>query len=175
MGKFINPFTDLGFKKLFGTEVNKELLIEFLNDLLEGERSVTDVTFLNKEIMPESISGRVVIFDVMCQSVDGTRFIVEMQNQTQDYFFDRGIYYLCRAMGSQGEKGKHWQYEIDPVYGVYFLNFKVEELVKFRTDIILADRETGAVMSNKLRQTYMSLPYFEKGTEECKTNFDIRI
>jgi len=63
MGKFINPFTDLGFKKLFGTEVNKELLIEFLNDLLEGERSVTDVTFLNKEIMPESISGRVVIFE----------------------------------------------------------------------------------------------------------------
>ena len=120
------------------------------DDHIAALRSVVSRVF-----MPESISGRVVIFDVMCQSVDGTRFIVEMQNQTQDYFFDRGIYYLCRAMGSQGEKGKHWQYEIDPVYGVYFLNFKVEELVKFRTDIILADRETGAVMSNKLRQTYM--------------------
>ena len=49
MGKFINPFTDYGFKKIFGQEVSKELLIEFLNDLLEGERVITDLTFLNNE------------------------------------------------------------------------------------------------------------------------------
>ena len=53
MGKFINPFTDYGFKKIFGQEVSKELLIEFLNDLLEGERVITDLTFLNNEQLPE--------------------------------------------------------------------------------------------------------------------------
>lgn len=62
MRKFLNPFTDVGFKKLFGQEVNKELLIEFLNDLLVGERHVSDISFMDKEIMPESLGGRVVIY-----------------------------------------------------------------------------------------------------------------
>ena len=48
MGKFINPFTDVGFKKIFGQEVSKDLLIDFLNDLLVGERSIKDITFLDK-------------------------------------------------------------------------------------------------------------------------------
>ncbi len=55
MGKFINPFTDYGFKKIFGQEVSKELLIEFLNDLLEGERVITDLTFLNNEQLTCSV------------------------------------------------------------------------------------------------------------------------
>ena len=53
MGKFINPFTDVGFKKIFGQEVSKDLLIDFLNDLLVGERSIKDITFLDKELLPE--------------------------------------------------------------------------------------------------------------------------
>ena len=57
MGKFINPFTDVGFKKIFGQEVSKDLLIDFLNDLLVGERSIKDITFLDKELLPEYTCG----------------------------------------------------------------------------------------------------------------------
>ena len=64
MGKFINPFTDYGFKKIFGQEVSKELLIEFLNDLLEGERVITDLTFLNNEQLPEYPGDRIAIYDI---------------------------------------------------------------------------------------------------------------
>ena len=103
MGKFLNPFTDVGFKKLFGQEVNKFLLIEFLNDLLVGEHHVVDISFMNKEIVPEAFAGRVVIFDILCKDTDGSYFIIEMQNQYQDYFFDRGLYYLCRMIGNQGK------------------------------------------------------------------------
>lgn len=172
MGKFLNPFTDVGFKKLFGQEMNKELLIEFLNDLLIGERQVKDLSFMNKEIVPESLGGRVIIFDILCRSSDGTCFIVEIQNQYQDYFFDRGLYYLCRMMNEQGKRGPDWNYEICPVYGIYFLNFRLPNLSKFRTDIVLSDRESGLLMNEKLRQIYLSLPYFLLEEDECNTDFD---
>lgn len=172
MGKFLNPFTDVGFKKLFGQEVNKFLLIEFLNDLLLGEHHVVDISFMNKEIVPETFGGRVVIFDILCVDKDGSHFIIEMQNQYQDYFFDRGLYYLCRMMGSQGKRGIDWNYQICPVYGIYFLNFRLSQLVKFRTDIVLSDRESGTVMNDKLRQIYLSLPYFTLEPEECQTDFE---
>lgn len=172
MGKFLNPFTDEGYKRLFGQEVNKELLIEFLNDLLVGERQVEDLAFMDKEIIPGSLGGRVIIFDILCKEPDGTRFIVEMQNQYQDYFFDRGLYYLCRMINEQGKRGPEWNYGIYPVYGIYFLNFRLPRLDKFRTDIVLADRDTGKQINEKLRQVYLSLPYFTLEEEECKTDFD---
>ena len=64
MGKFINPFTDVGFKKIFGQEVSKDLLIDFLNDLLVGERSIKDITFLDKELLPEYMGDRGVIYEI---------------------------------------------------------------------------------------------------------------
>ena len=146
MGKFLNPFTDIGFKKLFGQEVHKDLLIEFLNDLLVGERHIEDLSFLNKEIVPESLGGKVVIMDVLCIDKDGTRFIIEMQNQYQDYFLDR--------------------------YGIYFLNFSLPVLSKFRTDIVLADRENGEMVSDKLRLIYLSLPRFTREASKCETDFE---
>ena len=172
MGKFLNPFTDVGFKKLFGQEVNKFLLIEFLNDLLVGEHHVVDISFMNKEIVPEAFAGRVVIFDILCKDTDGSYFIIEMQNQYQDYFFDRGLYYLCRMIGNQGKRGTDWNYQIYPVYGIYFLNFRLPQLVKFRTDVVLSDRENGVVMNNKLRQIYLSLPYFTLEAEDCHADFE---
>lgn len=172
MGKFLNPFTDIGFKKLFGQEVHKDLLIEFLNDLLVGERHIEDLSFLNKEIVPESLGGKVVIMDVLCIDKDGTRFIIEMQNQYQDYFLDRGLYYLCRMMNEQGRRGDEWNYRICPVYGIYFLNFSLPVLSKFRTDIVLADRENGEMVSDKLRLIYLSLPRFTREASKCETDFE---
>ena len=80
MSKFINPFTDYGFKLIFGREVSKNLLIEFLNDLLEGERVITDLTFLNNEQLPDYPEGRGIIYDVYCTTDTGEKIIVEMQN-----------------------------------------------------------------------------------------------
>ena len=76
MGKFINPFTDYGFKKIFGQEVSKELLIEFLNDLLEGERVITDLTFLNNEQLPIYPGERIAIYDIFCTTDTGEKIIV---------------------------------------------------------------------------------------------------
>lgn len=98
MGKFINPFTDWGFKHIFGREASKDVLIEFLNDLLQGERVITDVQFMNSERLPEHFEYRKVIYDIYCQTDTGEHIIVEMQNRRQDHFKERGLYYLSKAI-----------------------------------------------------------------------------
>ena len=172
MGKFMNPFTDVGFKHLFGREVSKELLLELLRVILGDERSVKRISLLNKEKIPKSLNQKVIIYDILCEDEDGTKFIVEIQNQYQDYFLDRALYYLCRMIDEQGLRGSAWNYEIYPVYGIFFLNFKIAPLTKFRTDVILADQETGRMVNGKMRHIYLSLPYFTKKEEECETDFD---
>ena len=64
MAKFINPFTDLGFKRIFGQEISKPVLIAFLNALLDGERNIVDVQFLDKELPGEFVDNRSLIYDV---------------------------------------------------------------------------------------------------------------
>ena len=172
MGKFINPFTDFGFHRIFGREVHKELLIDFLNQLLKDERHIIDITFLNPIQQPETIEDRGVIFDIHCRDDKGGWFVVEMQNGAQPYFYDRGIYYLSRAISNQGEKGKDWKFSLCPVYGIFLLNYKMGINSKFRTDVILADRDTGRMFSDKIRQVYLELPWFTKEPDDCETDFE---
>lgn len=105
MAKFINPFTDVGFKRIFGQEINKDLLIDFLNALLEGERHVEDIHFLDKELLPEFENDRGLIYDVYCTDSNGEQFIVEMQNREHVNFRERTLYYLSQAIARQGRKG----------------------------------------------------------------------
>ena len=143
MGKFINPFTDVGFKKIFGQEITKDLLIDFLNGLLVNEKSITDITFLDKELLPEYMGDRGVIYDIYCTTESGEQFIVEMQNKQQTNFKERALFYLSHTVARQGERGAHWQFDLKAVYGVFFLNFCLADAPhKLRTDVVLADRDT---------------------------------
>ena len=164
--------TDFGFHRIFGQEVHKELLIDFLNQLLEGERHISDIIFQNPILQPETIEDRGVIFDIHCKDDKGGWFVVEMQNGAQPYFYDRGIYYLSRAISNQGEKGKDWTFNLCPVYGIFLLNYKMGMNSKFRTDVILADRDTGRMFSDKIRQVYLELPWFTKDADDCETDFE---
>lgn len=172
MERFINPFSDFGFKKIFGQEVSKRLLISFLNSLLEGEKEITDITYMNPDVLPEIAGGRGTIYDVYCTTTDDEPIIVEMQYKEQENFKERSLYYLSRAIAGQGEKGSNWRFNIHAVYGVFFMNFSFNDTSKFRTDVILADRDTGELFCNKLRQVFLELPRFNKSEAECDTNFD---
>ena len=173
MSRFINPFTDVGFKRIFGQEINKDLLIDFLNDLLDGEKHIVDIRFLDKEILPEFMHDRGVIYDIYCTNESGEQFIVEMQNRQQVNFRERALYYLSRAVARQGERGAEWQFGLKAVYGVFFMNFRWEDGPhKLRTDIVLSDRETHEAFSDKLRFIFLELPSFVKEEHECKTDFE---
>ena len=173
MGKFVNPFTDIGFKRIFGQEISKPLIIDFLNNLLKGERTITDLTFLDKEIPAQTIDGRSLIYDLYCKDLNGEHFIVEMQNKTQPYFKDRSIYYVSQAIAQQGEKGLVWEYNIHAVYLVALLNFTLQDIgTTFRTDVALMDMKSKEFFSKKVRMIYLQLPYFKKEAETCENDFE---
>ena len=93
MQKYINPYTDFGFKKLFGTEANKDLLIDFLNELVEKEHKIKDLTFDNTEKWGGSKEDRRAIFDIHCTTVSGEKIIIEMQKAKINFFKDRSVFY----------------------------------------------------------------------------------
>ena len=173
MARFINPFTDVGFKRIFGQEINKDLLIDFLNALLEGEKRVKDIRFLDKELLPEYENDRSLIYDIYCTDENGEQFIVEMQNREHVNFRERTLYYLSQAIARQGEKGTGWQFDLKAVYGVFFLNFRLGDLPqKLRTDIVLCDRDTHELFTDKMRYIFLELPLFDKEESECETDFE---
>ncbi len=173
MGRFINPFTDVGFKRIFGQEASKDLLIEFLNDLLVGEKQIKDIRFLDKELIPEYGDGRGIIYDVHCTTEEGEHFIVEMQNKSQIHFKERALFYLSNAIARQGVKGSEWMFDIKAVYGVFFMNFTLKDTPqKLKTDVMLLDRETYETFSDKLRFIFIELPCFDKTEDECENDFE---
>lgn len=173
MPRFINPFTDVGFKRIFGQPIHKELLIDFLNDLLVGEKRILDITFLDKEILPEYDNDRGLIYDVYCTNEDGEQFIVEMQNREQVYFRDRALFYLSQAISRQGERGAKWLFNLKAVYGVFFMNFRLKDFPpQLRSDVELAYRDSHLPFSDKLRFIFLQLPCFKKEEHECENDFE---
>ena len=174
MSKFINPFTDVGFKRIFGQEVSKPVLITFLNALLEGERHIVDLQLLDKDQPGESADDRSLIYDIYCTTDSGERIIVEMQNRYQSFFKNRSIYYVARAISRQGEPGLSWNYgDVKAVYLVAFLNFKLTDISSdFRTDVALMDLQRKVPFSDKVRLVFLQLPYFTKEVDDCETTFE---
>ena len=173
--RYINPYTDFGFKKLFGTEMNKELLISFLNSLFgETKKEITDVRYLNSEHLGDGYGDRRAVFDVYCMTDDGGRFIVEMQKAEQDYFKDRSLYYSTFAIREQAPKGE-WDYHLDDVYTVGILNFMFPDheypADKYRHEIQLKDTEDNHVFYDKLTFVYLEMPKFNLTEDELVTMF----
>ena len=173
MAKYINPFTDVGFKRIFGQELSKPLLLDFLNSLFEGEKHIANLTFLDKEQPALFEEDRSLIYDIYCETDEGEKIIVEMQNKSQPFFKNRSIYYVSESIARQGERGSSWNYEIDSVYLVAFLNFSPLDFKKqFRTDVVLAEKDTKEQFSDKLRMIYLQLPLFKKEAEECENQVE---
>ena len=173
MVKYINPFTDVGFKRIFGQELSKPLLLDFLNSLFEGEKHIVNLTFLDKEQPALFEEDRSLIYDIYCETYEGEHIIVEMQNKSQPFFKNRSIYYISESIARQGERGSSWKYEIDSVCLVAFLNFTPMDFKKqFRTDVVLAEKGSLEQFSDKLRMIFLQLPLFVKEADECESQVE---
>ena len=173
--RYVNPYTDFGFKKLFGSELNKDLLISLLNALFHDKPEITDLSYMNTEHLGEGIVDRKAVFDVYCQLTDGSRIIVEMQKAEQQYFKDRSIYYSTYPIREQGHKGE-WNYHLKNVYTVGILNFTFPD-GEYPDDsmiheIKLKDVADNHVFYDKLTFVYLEMPKFNKKEEELETMFD---
>ncbi len=175
--RYINPYTDFGFKKLFGTEMNKDLLISFLNALFtDSDREIVDVQYLNSEHLGDSYGDRRAVFDVYCKTVDGGRFIVEMQRAYQDYFKDRSLYYSTFAIREQAPKDKNWNYQLEDVYTIGVLDFTFPDdeypADKYIHQVKLKDVDDNHVFYDKLTLIYIEMPKFNKTEDELVTMTD---
>lgn len=171
--KYINPLTDFGFKKLFGTEPNKELLIDFLNQILPDQHLIKDLTYSNNEKLGQNDLDRKAIFDLYCIGESGERFIVEVQKAKQNYFKDRSINYSSFPIQEQAQKGD-WNYSLDSVYTVVILDFIFEDS-KSTPDLIHRvelKNQNCEVFYDKLKFIYIELPKFRKSEEELENEFD---
>jgi predicted transposase/invertase (TIGR01784 family) len=171
--RYINPYTDFGFKKLFGEEGSKNLLVDFLNQLLPIEHKIVNLSFKNSEQLGHTAAERKAIFDIHCENEKGDRFIVEMQKAKIKFFKDRSFFYTTFPIKEQAEKGD-WDFRLTPVYCVAILDFTFDEYREqkdFISNVQLKDQYCR-VFYNKLTFIFIEMPRFEKKEHELVTHFD---
>lgn len=174
--RYISLLTDFGFKRIFGTDPNKELLINFLNSLFDGEEVIKDVKYLNSENVGDVYTERKAIFDVYCENEQGEKFIVEMQNAYQSFFKDRSLFYSTFPIREQAPKGTYWNFCLKKVYVVALLNYKMRDEAFDTLDTIhtiaLMDTKTHKVFNAKLMFKYVEVGCFDKTEDELTSLSD---
>jgi len=178
MSRYINPYTDFGFKRLFGEEANRDLLIDFLNTFLPAHHQIKTLEFRNTEQLGTIALDRKAIYDIYCEADNGEQFIVEMQKAKQNWFKDRALFSVSFPIRDQAPKGavdgEDWNYQLKPVYLVAILGFEYdqkEERRKIRRNVKLKDQD-GDEFYNKLEFIFLQMPLFTKTESELKTQED---
>jgi predicted transposase/invertase (TIGR01784 family) len=171
--KYINPFTDYGFKKLFGEEASKRLLISFLNDLLPIKDKIINLTFKKNEQQGDIVISRKAVYDIFCEDEKGSQFIVEMQNAKQLHFKDRAVYYSTFPIRDQAQKGD-WDFKLEAVYCVGLLGFEFEKenVGKEYINNVQLKNQNNKVFYDKLTFIFIELPKYNKKENELETHFD---
>ena len=174
-GKYINPYTDYGFKYLFGTEPNKDITLELLNALLQGKEVIKSLTLLPTEQLGDTKDDRRSVFDIYCKNEKGEKIIIEMQKADQQWFKDRSVYYSSFPIRQQGEKGQ-WRFGLKAVYTIGILDFVFDEdkddKEYYHHVVQLMDVNTKTVFYDKLTYIYLEMPKFQKTEAELKTMTD---
>lgn len=177
MAIYMNPLTDFAFKKLFGDPSDKELLIDFINSVLQENTSkITDLIIMNNEQLGNSDQNRIAVYDLYCTTQTGEHVVIEIQRVPQPHFIDRTIYYSSFLIQKQGEKGNKWNYELNSIYVISLLNFAMSslenepEIYYHKAKLIQVD--TGKIFFDKLTFVYLELPKFKKQVEQLSTHFE---
>lgn len=184
--RFINPFVDYGFKKLFATDSNKDLLISLLNAILDNtDDPIVDLFYKNVEQIGEFNGTRTNYFDVYCETKNKQQFIVEMQNSWQPFFKDRTVYYASKPIRDQGlkeiassdnKKKPKWNYRLNEVYLIAIMNFtfpkKEYNSQSYFHKVMLSDIDDHHVFYDKLTLYYVEMPKLDGITLELITPLD---
>ena len=174
-GRYINPYTDYGFKLLFGTEPNKDITLELVNALLQGREVIKSLTLLPTEQLGDTKDDRRSVFDVYCENEQGEKIIIEMQKADQQWFKDRSVYYSSFPIRQQGAKGA-WRFGLKAVYTIGILDFVFDEdkddKEYYHHVVMLMDVNKKEVFYDKLTYIYLEMPKFRKTEDELVTMAD---
>jgi predicted transposase/invertase (TIGR01784 family) len=176
-GRYIDLLVDFAFKKIFGSALNKDLLIAFLNEVFTGRKHIVDLIYNKNEHPGELKEEGSVIFDLLCTGDKGERFLIEVQRGQPGRFKERALFYTSRLISDQAPRGKRaeWGYDIDEVYFVAILeDFILDDSPanRYLHDICLCNRDTGEIFYDKLGYIYIELSKFVKEETELETNLD---
>jgi len=173
--KYLDPFTDFGFKKIFGQEASKPLLRDFLNALLPPTAQIRELAFKNSEQPGTGLAERKAIFDIYCESETGEKFIVELQKAKQNYFKDRTVFYSTFPIREQAEAGS-WDFALKAVYCVGILDFVFNDQAAGPAGEVVHEvklkNQHGAVFYDKLTYYYLEMPNFRKTEAELTSRLD---
>jgi predicted transposase/invertase (TIGR01784 family) len=161
-GRYFDPLVDFAFKKIFGSEPNKDLLIAFLNEVFRGRKHIVDLVYNKNEHHGDLKDEGAAIFDLLCTGDKGEHFLIEIQRAKQGYFKERALFYTSRLISDQAPKGKRnaWAYNIAELYFIALLeDFTLDDSPedKYLHDICLCNRDTGEIFYDKLGYTYIEL------------------
>eukprot|EP01133_Synstelium_polycarpum_P010486 gene10486-12207_t len=176
--KYIDLSLDFSFKKIFGTEPNKDLLISFLNEVFKGRKHIIDLVYNKNEHHGENKEEASAVFDLLCTGNRGEKFLIEVQHSNPVNFKKRALYYTSRLVSEQAPKGniREWKYDVTEIYFVAVLEKLEKELsgeLRYFHDICLCYRETGEVFYEGLAYIYIDLSKFVKKEAELETGLDI--
>lgn len=174
LGKFLDPKNDVAFKRIFGSEKNKDILIHFLNDMLafKGREPIVDVTFLKTSLDPEIAVLKTSIVDVMCRDQLGNQYIVEMQVAKEKGFEKRAQYYAAKVYCSQIKKGSHYG-DLKEVIFLAITDFvMLVDKKEFKSDHVILDVKTHENDLKDFSFTFLELPKFNKTMDELTTIID---
>ena len=163
LGKYLNPQNDFAFKRLFGVEKNKDILMELLNCVLNRQlhQRVVEVTFLPPVLDPEIFSKKQSIVDVLCRDQDGCQYVIEMQVAPERGFEERAQFYAFKAFVSQMNVGERYE-DLKEVIFLAFTNFSIFPHKKsYKSEHIILDRDTHERNLDKLSFTFVDLPKFD--------------
>ena len=176
ISKFLDPKNDVAFRRIFGTQKNKDILIHFINDVLglKAGDKIKEVTFLPTIQVPEIAAKKQSIVDVLCKDENGVQIIVEMQVSPQEGFEKRAQYYAAKAYSRQLNKGKEEGSRYIDLKAVIFIaisdNILFKDKVRYKSDHIILDKESYAHDLKDFSFTFIELPKFKITDIDLLTN-----
>ena len=168
--KFANPKNDIAFKKIFGDEKHKEVLISFLNSVLDfkGKREIKSVTLTNPYQLPNIEELKETILDIKAINQNNEEFIVEMQKKGGSSFTKRSLYYTSKAYVNQIDKAMDFK-QLKKVYYIALVDFNIFDNTSFISRHLIINQETTKQDLKDFEFTFIELKKFNLELKECDT------
>jgi predicted transposase/invertase (TIGR01784 family) len=168
--KFANPKNDIAFKKIFGDEKHKEVLISFLNSVLDfkGKREIKSVTLTNPYQLPNIEELKETILDIKATNQNNEEFIVEMQKKGGSNFAKRSLYYTSKAYVNQIDKAMDFK-QLKKVYYIALVDFNIFDNTSFISRHLIINQETTKQDLKDFEFTFIELKKFNLELKECDT------
>jgi len=169
--KFVDPKTDIAFKKIFGNEAHKNILIEFLNEILDLDAPIEDVSISNSYQAPRLKGLKETTLDIKATDNKKREFIVEMQVEKETAFVKRAVYYSSKAYSQQLQKTEKYHL-LKPVIFLGILDFTIFDHASVLSRHLILNSETGQHDLKDLEFNFIELPKFTKSESELATVAD---